>query len=97
MTISVDSAQRQFEEAQAILDQAREAERFEAQFPEQTEIFLVIARKVEFQQFVSYSVDGIPLGSFTLKKDAEDYAAGIEKPVGTELVVEPLSLRVRRG
>lgn len=97
MTISVDRAQRQFEEAQAILEKAREAERFEAQFPEASEIFLVIARKPDFQQFVGYSVDGIPIASFTSWEDADEYAAGIEKPAGTELLVEPLSLRTRRG
>lgn len=97
MTISVDRAQRQLDEAQAILEKAREAERFEAQFPETAEIFLVIARKADFQQFVSYSVDGIPIASFTDRGDAEEYAAGIEKPAGTELLVEPLSLRTKRG
>lgn len=96
MTVSVDSAQRQFDEAQAILAEARAVERFELQFPEQAEIFLVIARTPIFAQFVGYSETGIPLASFTKEEDAEDYAAGIEKPVGTELVVEPLSLRAKR-
>lgn len=95
MTISVDQAQRQLDEAQAILAEAREAERFEAQFPEQAEIFLVIARTPIFAQFVGYSETGIPIASFTKEEDAEAYVDGTKAPDGTVLVIEPLSLRAR--
>lgn len=95
MTISVDQAQRQLDEAQAILAEAREAERFEAQFPEQAEIFLVIARTPIFAQFVGYSETGIPIASFTKEEDAEAYVDGTKTPDGTVLVIEPLSLRAR--
>lgn len=97
MTVSVDSAQRQFDEAQAILAEARAVERFELQFPEQAEIFLVIARTPIFAQFVGYSETGIPLASFTKEEDAEIYVDGTKAPAGTVLVIEPLSLRAKRG
>lgn len=95
MTVSVEQAQRQFDEAQAILAEAREAERFEAQFPEQAEIFLVIARTPIFAQFVGYSETGIPIASFTKEEDAEAYVDGTKAPGSTVLVIEPLSLRAR--
>ena len=94
-TLSVDVARRRLAEAQDELDRAEAKERFEARFPVQSTIYLVIARKPSFDQWVSYSTDGIPMGSFSSEQDAESYRENTEAPSGYDLLVEPLELRGR--
>lgn len=93
MTSTVAAAQRQLKEAQDALTKAQAAENFEALFDQVGEVFLVVARVPSFDQFVGYSETGIILGVFAEQADAEEYRAGAEKPVGTELRVEPMALR----
>ena len=93
--LSVEAAQRQLNEAQNALRRAEAYEAFEASFPEEKKLYLVIAKQPDFDQFVSYGNAGIPAAVFNVEWEAEYYAEHADAPAGYQFVVEEISLRGR--
>ena len=89
---TIDQARFRLEAAQRELDKATERQAKLDSFPTEGTVFLLMASKVTFDQFVSYSEDGIPVGVFATREEAKRYMQTFEHPVGLDYQIKELPL-----
>lgn len=89
---TIDQARFRLEAAQRELDEATARQAKLDTFPTEGTVFLLMASKVTFDQFVSYSEDGIPVGVFTTREEAKRYMEAFEHPVGLAYQIKELPL-----
>lgn len=91
-TPTVDQARYRFERAQEELRAAEAAQATLDTFPVVGEVYAVMARVPSFDQFVSYSTEGILVAVCTSEEAAARYARDVAPPVGYCLVPEKSDL-----
>lgn len=93
--MTVDQARYRAAAAQRELEATIELQEKHDSFPPSGSIFLLMASEVTFDQFVSYSEDGKPVGVFSTRAAAERYIETFEtfeKPSGREYQIKELPL-----
>lgn len=91
-TPTVDQARYRFERAQEELRAAEAAQATLDTFPVIGEVHAVMARVPSFDQFVSYSTEGILVAVCASEEDAARYARDVTAPSGYYLVPEKINL-----
>jgi hypothetical protein len=92
MTPTVDQARYRLERAQEKLRAAETAQATLDTFPVVGEVHAVMARVPSFDQFVSYSTEGILIAVCTSEEEAARYVRDVAPPVGYYLVPEKIDL-----
>lgn len=93
-TSNVDQARRILADAEAALQEALDLEAKEKRFILAGEVFVVMERRPQFDQFVSYSEDGRIAGIFTTEVQANLFRDTMPVPAGYSFVVETVPLHV---
>jgi hypothetical protein len=91
-TSTVDQARYRLERAQEELRNAEATEALLDTFPKVGEVHAVMARVPSFDQFVSYSTDGILVAVCSSEEEADRYAREVKPPTGYYLVPEKIAL-----
>lgn len=91
-TSTVDQARYRLEKAQEELRAAEVTQATLDTFPIVGEVHAVMARVPKFDQFVSYSTEGILVAVCSSEEEAARYVRDVKPPVGYSLVSEPIAL-----
>ncbi len=94
-TSTVANARFALQEAQESLRQAEAAEALQLSFGDTQDVFVVMARRPTFGQFVSYSEEGILMAIFSDENEAARFARETKAPASTMLQVEPFEAHIR--
>jgi hypothetical protein len=89
---TIDQARLAVAEAQATLDAAVAHQEKLDSFPTIGTVFLVSAKKMTFDQWVTYDEAGVPEGVFNSREEAERYILSFKAPIGFEFRINELEL-----